>query len=92
VILIIAGGAALATSAVFGILSASEDASLDDGCGTRCAEDDVASLRTYTTVADVALVVGLAAGITGTILLLTAGGGDDDERTADAARGIVARF
>ncbi len=77
-----AAGVGAVTFGIFAALSASEDGDLAGRCGSDvgafCTDDDVSSLRTFNTVADIGLVVGVLGAGVGTIFLL-AGGGDDDE-------------
>jgi len=88
-VLLVASGVALAAGAVFGVLAAGEDSSLDEGCSPRCSADQVSTLRTYVTVADVALAIGVVAGVTGVVLLLLGGSPEDAH---DVASGTVVRF
>lgn len=72
--LLITSGALLASFAVFAILSGSEDSSLAESCGrdvpgVTCTEDDVGTLRTYNTLADISWITAAAAGATGLVLL-----------------------
>jgi hypothetical protein len=76
----ITGGVGVAGLLVFaGFAGAgwAERGDLEDSCGARCSDDEVASVRTKLVVADVALGVGLAGLVASTILFLTTGGGDD---------------
>ena len=77
--LLITGGAFLVSFGVFAALSASEDSSLDDSCGTVCNDDEVSTLRTYNLIADISWITALAAGATGVVLLFTLKNGGDDE-------------
>ncbi|UJR83949.1 hypothetical protein [Sandaracinus amylolyticus] len=68
-----AGGASLLAFAITGGLAAAEDSSLADSCGENagrtCTEDDVSTLRTLTTTADVTLAIGLVLAAAGGTLL-----------------------
>ncbi|AKF03580.1 hypothetical protein DB32_000729 [Sandaracinus amylolyticus] len=68
-----AGGASLLVFAITGGLAAAEDSSLADSCGENagrtCTEDDVSTLRTLTTTADVTLAIGLVLAAAGGTLL-----------------------
>jgi tetratricopeptide (TPR) repeat protein len=76
VVSIAIAGAGAATWAVFGILAATENGRLGDECKlVQCTPDDVSSLRTYNTIADISFAVFIAAGVTGALLWLLL---DDD--------------
>ena len=72
----IAAGAGLVMAGVFGTLALTEHSSLegDDGCAPACTDDDVSSLRTYNTIADVSLGVAVIGAVVGSILIATSGG------------------
>lgn len=68
-----AGAASLIVFAIAGGMALGEDASLADRCGANagrtCTEEDVSSLRTMTTVADVTWIAGLGLAAAGATLL-----------------------
>ena len=82
------GGAALGTSLALGFVARSKYTDLEDKCPTGVCdaslEADADSMRTFALTADILLGVGLAAAVTGLVLILTGGGGDDDEDEDDS--------
>jgi tetratricopeptide (TPR) repeat protein len=86
------GGAGLAVFGVFGILALTTAAELDDNCvplGT-CTADDVDSLGTYSLVADIGLLTGVAGGGLGlALLILDLSAGDESSESASRFFGGV---
>lgn len=85
IVLLGAGGAALAASGVFGLLTLSARSDVDAGCraapgGRLCSADAQSAIdrdKTFGLVTDIALVSGVVLGGAGLYFLL-AGSGDDD--------------
>lgn len=82
----IAGGVGLATFGIFGALALSEDGSLEDSCADACTDDQVSSLRTYNTIADIGLGVAVVGAALGVIFLVTSGG---DDAPSDGAASVA---
>jgi hypothetical protein len=89
----VAGGiglAGIASFAVFGGLNNSKFRKLEDECiNSRCSSElqsEKDQGKTYQTIANVSLAVGLVGIATGTVLLLMSGGDGDPEQEARAER------
>lgn len=86
----VAGGvgiAGMATFAVFGVMNNSKHSDLEEQCNNgvcpKAAEDDADTGRTYQTIANVGLVVGVVGLATGTVLFLLSG---KEEKAASERR------
>ena len=77
------GGAGLASFGSFGGLALGEYGTLEDRCGGSCSEQDVSTLSTFNTVADISLGVGVAAVIAGTVLVII-GASEGGEESSSA--------
>jgi hypothetical protein len=89
----VAGGvgvAGLATFGIFGAMSSSKYSSLDSTCPDhQCppgAQDDISSGKTFQTIANVGLAVGIVGLGAGTALFILGGSGDKERQSQGATR------
>lgn len=82
-----AGGAGLLVFGVFGGMAMSEDSKIKQ-CSPNCAPGTDSDMKTFSLVADIGLIVGVAGAVTGTVLLLTAGGGREESAPTAGIHGL----
>jgi hypothetical protein len=87
--LLIGGGVALAGAAAFGTSGLVKERSLRTTCAPNCNQDDVDSARLRLRLADVSLLVGVAALATAGVLIWTAPDGNTSVGVTPLARGAL---
>jgi hypothetical protein len=95
----VAGGvgiAGLATFGVFGVMNNSKHSDLEEQCNNgvcpKSAEEDADTGRTYQTIANVGLVVGVVGLATGTVLFLMSGNKEEKAAQRTTRRAQAARW